>query len=78
MVYYCEKNQAGEIVAMGAVSDTDVIPVGGEVCTKAQRDAWVAECKARMAKNEEEAAPTPMEQLRADMDYLAALQGVTL
>lgn len=78
MVYYCEKNQAGEIIAMGAVADADMIPAGGEVCTKDQRDAWVAECKARMAEKETEASPTQMEQLRADMDYLAALQGVTL
>ncbi len=76
MIYYCKRNETGEIVGVGVAPSKAAIPAGHETCTEAERDEWLAQLLAAQA--EEAKRPTPAEQLRADVDYLAALQGVSL
>lgn len=78
--YYAIKTEDGSIVAVGAVEEPGQIPAGAEQCTKEVRDAWLAQKRAERQAEEEALAemPSPEERLRADIDYLAALQGVSL
>lgn len=78
MVYFCKKDETGEIISIGSVSGVESIPAGCEECSEAQRDAWVTEREAQLAASAEDPKPSAVEQMRADLDYLAALQGVTL
>lgn len=80
LYYYAVKAEDGSIVAVGAVEEPGQIPTGAEQCAKEVRDAWLAQKRAEQQAKEEALAamPSSEEQLRADIDYLAALQGVSL
>lgn len=80
MIYYCKKTEDGSIVGVGVAPDAAAIPEGHEKCGKDVRDAWLKERQAEWAVREaaQAAAPTQAERLRADMDFLAAMTGVSL
>ena len=90
-VPYCYKLQEGERIVETSVGPPQMLWVNGEVsgilrgrwddeawdwtedATAEELAAWAAEHPAL-----EPPAPTPDEQMRADIDYLAALGGVVL
>lgn len=80
MIYYGQKDVDGDLVCVGEVEEAVCIPEGCVKITKATYESWVtkhkAEREARAAARAE--VPTENELLRADLDFLAALQGVIL
>lgn len=80
MVYFCKRDKTGKIVSGGwsASLTAETLPEGLEELTREAYEAWLAAQAAAAPEEPEDAAPTAMERLRADVDYLAALQGVTL
>lgn len=80
MVYFCKRDSSGNIVGVGQAPDAESIPVGHEVCTAEERDAWLETKAAEQEALEQAQAARPSSeaQLRADLDYLAAYQGVSL
>lgn len=79
MIYFCKRGTDGNIVSVGWSRKDTSVPEGLEKMTKKEYEAWEAEQTAHQEPEEqEEAVPSAMEQMRADIDFLAALQGVTL
>lgn len=80
MICYCKRDGLGIITVIGQVDELEQVPEGHEIITESEREEWLtAQRREEQARREEaEAMPTPVEQMRADIDYLAALQGVSL
>lgn len=80
MICYRRKNEDGEVIQVGQVEETGQIPAGCEACAQEEYDAWLEERRALAEERASQRAvePTAAEQLRADVDFLAAMAGVTL
>lgn len=70
MMYYAKRDETGAIVQVGIAAE---LPDGFAAISETEYQAWVASLP-----QEPDPAPTQAEQMRADIDFLAALQGVTL
>ena len=76
MRYFCNRDRGGNIVNVRCdVRDNDA-PEMEEISEEAYRE-WLSGIEAPVTEAEED-MPSAAERLRADIDYLAALQGVTL
>lgn len=79
MPYICRRAEDGSIVSAGWIRNMPEDTDGLEEISKEELEQWEAELTAQVEPEEKtDPGPSPMEQLRADVDYLAALQGVTL
>lgn len=76
MRYFCNRGPSGEIVSTRRTVQNDDVP-GMEEITEEAYEEWLAGL-AEPPTEPEENVPSEAERLRADIDYLAALQGVEL
>lgn len=76
MRYFCNRDSNGNIVNVRC-NVRDETQAGMEEITEKAYDEWMAGF-VEPSTDVEEDVPSAAERLRADIDYLAALQGVTL
>lgn len=79
MPYICRRDKNGCIVSAGWMRTMPEAQEGLEEISKEELEQWESEMMVLPEpEGPEMPGPSAMEQLRADVDYLAALQGVTL
>lgn len=78
MVYFGKRDETGRICQLGALPEGAEMPEGFELVSSEEGDAWRADFAERRATWEAEDSPTEAERLRADVDYLAVMTGVSL
>lgn len=75
MVYYVKKDENGRVVGAGTAPSAATIPEGHIKATKAEYEGFFSTEALYLGAGP---GPTPEERMRADIDFLAALQGVSL